>query len=177
MKNILVFCSANDLEEKYTKSAEEFAKLIPKNGYGLIWGGSDTGIMKLMASTVQKHGGRIVGVSMELLKHKARKNADEMIVAKDLSERQRVMLDRSDAVVALPGGIGTLNEVTAVLEIKKHRTHNKPIIALNTENFYEGLKIQMKEMEDKGFLPMSLQELINFSDTPGEVIEYINQKI
>src|SRR5260221_3385110 len=106
MKNILVFCSANDLEEKYVTPAGKFAELLPKNGYNLVYGGSDKGIMKLLASTVQEGGGKIIGVSMEILKHKARVGADEMIIAKDLSERQRIMLERCDAVVALPGGIG-----------------------------------------------------------------------
>ncbi|MDP3954765.1 MAG: TIGR00730 family Rossman fold protein [bacterium] len=177
MKNILVFCSANDLEEKYVISAREFAELIPKNGYGLIWGGSDTGIMKLMASTVQENGGKIVGVSMELLKVKARVGADEMIIARDLSERQQVMLDRCDAIVALPGGIGTLNEITAVLEMKKHKTHDKPIVVLNSDNFFEGLKVQMQKMEDDGFLPRPLEEMIFFADKPEEVFEYVEGKI
>ena len=177
MKNILVFCSANDLEEKYVTSARELAQLIPKNKYNLVWGGSNTGIMKLMASTVQEYGGKIIGVSMELLKHKARSGADEMIIAKDLSERQRIMLERSDAIISLPGGIGTLNEITAVLEMKKHKSHDKPVVVLNSDNFYEGLKVQLQKMKDDGFLPRQLDKLIYFADKPQEVFDYINPKL
>lgn len=158
-------------------SAREFAKFIPKNGYNLVWGGSDTGVMKLIASTVQANGGKIIGISMKLLKHKARTNADEMIIAKDLSERQKIMLERCDAIVALPGGIGTLNEITAVLEMKKHKIHNKPILILNSENFYEGLRAQMQKMKDDGFLPLPLDEMIFFADKPEEVFKYINKKL
>ncbi|MDO8583118.1 MAG: TIGR00730 family Rossman fold protein [bacterium] len=177
MKNVLVFCSANDLEEKYITSARDFAQLIPKNKYGLVWGGSDTGIMKLIASTVQDNGGSIIGVSMEILRNKVRVGANEMIITKDLSERQRIMLERCDAIVALPGGIGTLNEVTAILEMKKHKTHDKPIVVLNTDNFYEGLKVQMQKMKDDGFLPRPLDEMIYFADKPEEAFEYINVKL
>src|SRR5438132_1713704 len=106
MKYIAVFCSANELEEKYIKAAQEFAKLLALNKYNLVWGGSDTGLMKVMASGVQMNGGKIVGVSMELLRNKVRIGADEMIIAKDLGERKATILKRSDAIVVLVGGIG-----------------------------------------------------------------------
>jgi|SRR5579871_587886 len=177
MKNILVFCSANDLEEKYMSSAKELAQLIPQNGYGLVWGGSNVGVMKLIASTVQENGGKIIGVSMELLKAKARVGADEMIITKDLSERQVTMLERCDAIVALPGGIGTLNEISAMLEMKKHHVHNKPCAILNTDNFYEGLKTQLKKMNQEGFLTQPLEEMLFFGDNVQDIIAFINQKL
>ncbi len=177
MKKILVFCSANDLEEKYTKPSREFAKLIATNGYSLVWGGSDKGIMKLTASTVQENGGKIYGVSMELLKANARVGADEMIIAKDFSERKATMLAKADAIAVLVGGIGTLDEITEVLELKKHDIHNKPIVFLNTENFYEGFKIQLEKMQEDGFLTKTLDEFAYFADTPNEAIEYINKNI
>src|SRR4051794_1668442 len=107
--NILVFCSAQDVPEKYTKAATELATLIAEGGHTLIWGGSDSGTMKVIADAAQAAGGKTHGVSMELMKELARKNADIMEVAKDLAERKAFMLERSDAVVALPGGIGTLD--------------------------------------------------------------------
>lgn len=173
MKHILIFCSANELEEKYTKPAKKFAKLLAKAGFHLVWGGSNTGLMKVIASEVQQNGGKIIGVSMELIKALARKDADEMIIAKDLRERKETMLARADAIAVLVGGIGTLDETTEVLELKKHRQHNKPIVVLNTENFYEGLKVQLQKMEDDGFLTRPLNEMIYFADTPEDAINYI----
>ena len=152
MKHILVFCSANDLEDKYTKPAKEFAKLLARASFHLIWGGSDRGLMKVIASTVQENGGKIVGISVQFLKAAVRENADEMIVAKDLRERKETMLKRCDAIVMMVGGIGTLDELTEMLELKKHKLHDKPIIILNTDNFYEGLKVQLQKMKDDGFL-------------------------
>ena len=177
MKYIAVFCSANELEEKYTGPAKEFAKLLAKNKYNLVWGGTDKGLMKVMASGVSEGGGKIVGISMDLLKNLARKDADEMIIAKDLGERKATILKRSDAIVVLVGGIGTLDEITEILELKKHKIHNKPIVILNTENFYEGLKVQLQKLRDDGFLIRPLDELIYFANQPEEVIEYLNRSL
>lgn len=177
MKNVLVFCSAQELEEKYIKPAEEFARLLGENGYHLVWGGSETGLMKNIAHSVRKSGGKLIGISMELLRHVAMKDADEMIIAKDLGERKATMLKRSDAIVMLAGGIGTLDEITEVLELKKHGIHNKPIVILNTENFYEGLKMQLQKMKDDGFIPQAFDELVYFADTPQEAIDYIKTHI
>ena len=177
MKYIAVFCSANDLEEKYVKPAKEFARLVVKHNFDLIWGGSDKGLMKAIASEVQEGGGKIIGISMELLKEAARKDADEMIIAKDLRERKATMLKRADAIAVLVGGIGTLDEITEILELKKHGLHNKPIVILNTENFYEGLKVQLQKMKDDGFLTKPLPELIYFANTPQKAIDYINDSL
>ena len=127
MKNVAVFLSASDLEEKYTKPAAELGKLLAENKYGFVYGGSDKGLMKVMASSVQKSGGTVIGVTMEMLKDSRKMDADEMIIATDLPERKKVMNDRSDAVIVMVGGIGTLDEATELLELKKHGVHNKPV--------------------------------------------------
>lgn len=173
MKYIAVFCSANELADKYTQPAKEFSRSLVKNGYHLIWGGSDRGLMKVIASEVQQAGGKIIGISVELLKHAARKDADEMIITKDLGERKKTMLKRADAIVVLVGGIGTLDEITEILEFKKHGLHSKPIVILNTENFYEGLKVQLQKMKDDGFIKRPLDQLIFFADSPQEAIDHL----
>jgi len=82
---ICVFLSAADLDDRYTRPAREFAKLIGKGGHKLIWGGSDVGLMKVVADGVQEAGGRLLGVSVDFLAAKARKGADEMVIAADLA--------------------------------------------------------------------------------------------
>lgn len=171
--NICVFCSAGDLEEKYSEPAREFARLIAKNKHSLIWGGSNTGLMRTVADVVQEGGSKIVGISVELLRHQVHQTADELIIAKDLGERKAKMLDRADALVVMVGGIGTLDEVAGVLELKKHRVHDKPVVILNTGGFYEGLQKQLQRMSDEGFLPRPLGELMYFAATPAEAMRYI----
>ncbi|QRP47786.1 TIGR00730 family Rossman fold protein [Amycolatopsis sp. FDAARGOS 1241] len=171
--NVCVFLSAADLDERYTGPAREFAELLGKGGHTLVWGGSDTGLMKVVADEVQATGGRLVGISVELFRGKARKNADEMVITADLAERKALLLSRSEAVVVLAGGLGTLDEVTEVLELKKHGLHRKPIVLLNTEGFYDGLILQLRRMDDDGFLPLPLDELVHFAPDPAGVMAYL----
>ncbi|GGU70514.1 cytokinin riboside 5'-monophosphate phosphoribohydrolase [Streptomyces litmocidini] len=162
--NICVFLSAADLDERYTGPARDFATLLGKSGHTLVWGGSDTGLMKVVADGVQEAGGRLVGVSVDFLAHKARPNADQMVIAGNLAERKALLLAKSDAIVVMVGGTGTLDEATEILELKKHGKHSKPVVLLNTAGFYDGLKAQFRRMEDEGFLPLPLTDLAFFAD-------------
>ncbi|MFC0449402.1 TIGR00730 family Rossman fold protein [Rhodococcus jostii] len=158
--NICVFLSSADLDERYIQPAAEFAELIGKSGHTLVWGGSDTGLMKVVADGVQQSGGRLVGVSVDFLRQFARQDADEMVIAKDLAERKALLLARADAFVVMVGGMGTLDEATELLELRKHGLLDKPVVLLNTAGFYDGLILQLQRMEEEGFLPVPLATLI-----------------
>ncbi|MEU8322432.1 TIGR00730 family Rossman fold protein [Nonomuraea sp. NPDC048881] len=174
--NICVFCSAADLDERYTRPAREFAELIGKGGHTLVWGGSDSGLMKVMADGVQEAGGRLVGVSVEFLAHKARPGADEMMITRDLAERKAQLLSRADGFVIMVGGSGTLDEATEILELRKHGLHSKPVVLLNTAGFYDGLKQQFQRMEAEGFLPLPLTELVFFAEEAVGAIAYLEEQ-
>lgn len=171
--NICIFCSASDVDEQYTNAARKFAALVARGGHTLVWGGSNKGTMKVIADTAQDAGGRIVGISVKFLEEFVRPNADEMVITKDLSERKAALIKRSDAIVVLPGGIGTLDEITEALELKKHHQHEKAIVFLNTNHFYEGLKLQLERMQADGFLTRPLGEFTHFADTPEDAMRYI----
>ncbi|MFJ6633182.1 TIGR00730 family Rossman fold protein [Streptomyces sp. NPDC091376] len=173
--NICVFLSAADLDERYTRPAREFAELLGKGGHTLVWGGSDVGLMKVVADGVQEAGGRLVGISVEFLQDAARPVADEMVVARDLAERKALLLDRADAVVIMVGGTGTLDEATEILELKKHGKTTKPVVLLNTAGFYDGLKQQFRRMEDEGFLPVPLTDLVFFAEEPVGALAYLEE--
>lgn len=177
MKNILVFCSAQDVSDIYINPSREFAELIAKNGYALVWGGSDRGLMKLVSSTVQDQGGKIIGVSMAFLENKAKEGADEMIIEKNIAERKATMLKRSDAIVVLVGGLGTLDEFTEMLSLKVLGVHNKPIVILNTAGFYNDLLNQVSKMGKEGFMNRPIQEVVHFANTPIDAINYINREL
>ncbi|MER5208111.1 TIGR00730 family Rossman fold protein [Streptomyces sp. NPDC002825] len=175
--NICVFLSAADLDARYTGPAREFAELLGKASHTLVWGGSDTGLMKVVADGVQDAGGRLVGVSVDFLAHKARPDADEMVIAGDLAERKALLLARSDAIVVMVGGTGTLDEATEILELKKHGKHSKPVVLLNTAGFYEGLRAQFHRMEAEGFLPLPLTDLVFFADDGPTALAYLEAEI
>ncbi|MEV0641192.1 TIGR00730 family Rossman fold protein [Streptomyces sp. NPDC050619] len=172
---ICVFLSAADLDERYTRPAREFAKLIGKGGHTLVWGGSDVGLMKVVADGVQEAGGRLLGVSVDFLAAKARAGADEMVIAKDLAERKKLLMEKADAVVIMVGGTGTLDEATEILELKKHGHTDKPVVLLNTAGFYDGLKEQFRRMEDEGFLPRPLTDLVFFAEEPVGALAYLEE--
>ncbi|MBA0051722.1 TIGR00730 family Rossman fold protein [Streptomyces sp. AJS327] len=172
-RNICVFCSAAELGAVYTEPAREFAELIGGRGHSLIWGGSNVGLMRVIADGVRHAGGGLVGVSVEFLRDKARTDADEMIVTRDLAERKALLLQRADAIAVLAGGTGTLDEATDILELKKHGMHAKPVVFLNSAGFYDGLRLQMERMEAEGFLPRPLADLAGFATTPAEALEWV----
>jgi uncharacterized protein (TIGR00730 family) len=175
--NICVFLSAADLSETYTEPAREFAELIGRGGHTLVWGGSDTGLMKVMADGVHEAGGRLTGVSVDFLVHKVRRGVDDMVVAADLAERKKLLLEKADAVVIMVGGTGTLDEATEILELKKHGRTDKPVVLLNTAGFYDGLKEQFQRMEDEGFLPRPLTDLVFFAAEPVGAMAYLEESL
>ncbi|MET8829635.1 TIGR00730 family Rossman fold protein [Streptomyces sp. NPDC004610] len=172
---ICVFLSANDLADRYTRPAREFAELMGKGGHTLVWGGSDTGLMKVVADGVQETGGRLVGVSVEFLAAKARPGVDEMVITRDLAERKKLLLEKADAVVVMVGGTGTLDEATEILELKKHGHTDKPVVLLNTAGFYDGLKQQFRRMEEEGFLPIPLTDLVFFAEEPVGALAHLEE--
>lgn len=176
-KYIAIFCSAADLEEKYITAAQEFARLMTKHGYHLVWGGSNTGLMKVIADEVEKGKGDLIGVSIDIFNHVIRKDITETIIAPTLGERKATMLLRADAIVVLVGGLGTLDEVTDVMELKKQGKHNKPIVLLNTDHFYDGLQTQLEKMQKEGFMHRPISEIVYFADTPQEAMDYINEHL
>jgi uncharacterized protein (TIGR00730 family) len=170
---ICVFLSAADLDERYTRPAREFAEAIGKGGHTLVWGGSDTGLMKVVADGVREAGGKLVGISVEILRELARPDTDELVVTKDLAARKALLLARSDAIVVLAGGLGTLDEATEILELRKHRLHDKPVVLLNTAGFYDGLALQLQRMETDGFLPVPLAELVFLADDGASALAHL----
>ena len=174
---ICVFLSSAELDERYTRPAREFAELLGQGGHTLVWGGSDAGLMKVVADGVHEAGGRLVGISVEFLRSFARPGADEMVIAKDLAERKALMLAKSDAVVVMAGGLGTLDEATEILELRKHRLHDKPVVLLNTAGFYDGLVLQLRRMEAEGFLPIPLAELVFVADEGTDAFAYLEQVV
>ncbi len=174
MKTICIFCSASDVADVYKNAAVELGKLMVTHGYDLVWGGSDMGIMKVVADSVQSSGGKLIGISVEFLHDKARKSADEMVITKDLSERKKMLLDRGDAIVLLVGGVGSLDEIAEIVELKKQKHHTKPVVVINTNNFYDGLRTQLTRMHSENFINTPIDELIRFVDNPTEAIEYID---
>jgi uncharacterized protein (TIGR00730 family) len=155
IKRICVYCGSNPGNDpRFVAAARRFGEILAANRIGLVYGCGSTGLMGTVARAVHHHGGTIVGVIPEFLKAQERMftDADEIIVTADMHERKRMMFERADAFVALPGGVGTLEEVIEQLTWAQLGRHKKPILIANVAGFWDPLITMLDHLQSLGFL-------------------------
>ena len=159
IKNVCVYCgSGPGTDPRFVESAIALGKSLAENKVGLVYGGGSIGLMGAVAKSVLDHGGHVTGIIPEFLtkRENALTGAQELIVTHDMHERKRLMFERSDAFVALPGGIGTLEELVEQLTWQQLGRHSKPILLANIENFWEPLLELLAHMRSTAFIRPSL---------------------
>ncbi len=176
-KKICIFLSAGEVPLVYKNSTLQLIELLVGNNYAFVYGGSERGLMKVAADRVRKLGGRIISVASEEFRSAWRKDVDELIECSNIPERKKRILEVSDAIVVLPGGTGTLDEFTEIVETKKWGAHDKPIILVNTDGFWNGLLENYKRMYMEGFLKEPISELMLITADPKKVVEYLNKEL
>jgi uncharacterized protein (TIGR00730 family) len=155
IKTVCVYCgSGPGTNPHFIEAAKTFGKVLAENGIRLVYGGGSLGIMGAVASSVLDHGGMVTGIIPDFLKLKenALKRIQEMIVTPDMHERKRQMFERSDAFVALPGGIGTLEELVEQMTWQQLGRHTKPVLLANIDNFWEPLLSLLTHMRATEFI-------------------------
>lgn len=176
MNNICVFASSSDgIDSGYAVVTQELGATIAKRGWTLVYGGAHVGLMKVLALAVQKNRGKVVGVIPKTIYDKdlGFAKADELIVTKDLRERKAVMELRSDCFVALPGGFGTLEEILEFLTLKQLKLHNKPIVFLNINGFYNPLIQLFENLYEAKFAKPEYRSLSYFAPDVRSVFDYL----
>ncbi|MGR3220649.1 MAG: LOG family protein [Candidatus Anammoxibacter sp.] len=179
-KHLCVFSSSSDdIAGEFFKVAEELGVLIAKHNYTLVYGGAGVGIMGALAKSVHANRGKIVGVIPGFLKDKevAYDAADEMIVTKDMRGRKTIMEERSDAFVALPGGFGTVEEIMEMLTLKQLKRHNKPIVLVNTNNFYGHMIDFFNHMVQERFATNESLKHYSVVSSATEAISYVAARL
>ena len=177
IKKICVFCSSsNFLNDIYYKDAAELGRLIGQNGYDIVYGGSTLGMMWACASEVRSYGGKVYGVMPKRLADMGCKtdNCDEFHLAVGMRDRKGKMDELSDAVIALAGGFGTLEELAEMIVQKQLGYNKKPIVLLNTNGFYDNLLEFFDRIIEEKFANKVARELFYVASTPEDAIEYIN---
>ncbi len=172
IKDICVYASSSDaLDACYYDAARAFGALLGRRGGTLIIGGGCIGLMEEAARAAHAAGGRVVGVIPDRLRLPgvAYESADELIVTPDMRTRKATMEARADAFVALPGGIGTLEEVLEVLVLKQLRYHAKPVVFLNVAGFYDHLLGFFDHQIEARFAKPTMRSLYHVADTPEAV--------
>lgn len=158
--SICVYCgSGPGTDPTFAAHAEAFGRLMADNGIRLIYGGGNVGLMGTVARAVLAAGGEVTGVIPEFLKAREMMltTAQETLVVPDMHTRKQLMFDRADAFVALPGGVGTLEELIEQLTWAQLGQHSKPILLLNTLNFWKPLLVLLAHMRDFGFIRPGLE--------------------
>lgn len=159
IKTVCVYCgSGPGTNPRFMESAVALGKALAENGVGLVYGGGSIGLMGAVATSTLAHGGRVTGIIPDFLtkRENALTGAQEMIVTHDMHERKRLMFERSDAFVALPGGIGTLEELVEQLTWQQLGRHAKPILLANIEGFWEPLLELLAHMRSTAFIRPTL---------------------
>eukprot|EP00127_Corallochytrium_limacisporum_P004583 Clim_evm23s168 gene=Clim_evmTU23s168 len=154
-KFICVYCGSGfGNRPEYSDAAIELGKQIVKYGYGLVYGGSKNGIMGKVAEGVASAGGYVIGVMPEFMQRyeHANTHCSEMRIVDSMHERKAQFAKTASAFIALPGGLGTLEEVVEMVTWNQLNIQHKPIGLLNINGFYEHLLAQLKHMEEEGFL-------------------------
>ncbi len=176
MRNICVFCSSSDvIDNVYNKNELELAELMVENNFQLVNGGSKVGLMGLMARRVKEMGGTSIGVIPQLIYDKglACYSTENLIVTKDMRERKEKLSKFADAFIALPGGFGTLEELLEVMTLKQLEVHQKPIVIMNINGFYDKLLEQFSVFYKKDFARSDYSRLYFVAENAKEAVEYI----
>ncbi|MGA2818013.1 MAG: TIGR00730 family Rossman fold protein [Xanthobacteraceae bacterium] len=153
---ICVYCgSSPGADPAFAEAARGFGKILAENGVRLVYGGGSIGLMGAVAGSAIEHGGAATGIIPEFLtaKERPRRLAQEQIVTRDMHERKRIMFDRADAFVALPGGVGTLEELVEQMTWAQLGRHKKPILVANINGFWDPLLALLAHMRTLGLVP------------------------
>ena len=161
--SVCVYCgSRNGAQEAYVQSARSCGQLIAQRGWQLVYGGGSTGLMGTVANGALEHGGRVVGVIPERLiqRELGHGGVTELLVVPSMHERKHLMAQRSDAFVAIPGGIGTMEEIFEIWTWRQLGYHRKALGLLNVAGYYDDLLRFIDRSRDSGFLWPDVQELL-----------------
>ncbi len=175
-KTICVYCSSsNNLPEIYYNFAEELGIKIAKNNYNMVYGGTTVGLMGVIANNALQNGSEVIGVIPERiesfgLKHPA---LAKVIVTKDMRERKAIMEKYADIFVAAPGGFGTFEEIFEILVAKQLGYHDKPIVFLNFDNYYDNMFKMFDTVYEKHFAKEDMKKLYFIANSIDEMFEYI----
>jgi uncharacterized protein (TIGR00730 family) len=175
-RNVCVYCGSGlGRNPAYTAAARTLGAAFADNNIGLVYGGGSLGLMGEVARATLDHGGRVTGIIPSFLveKEAMMRDVDEMIVTEDMHERKRLMFERSDAFVALPGGVGTLEELVEQLTWVQLGRHTKPVIVANIDGFWTPFLALLTHMKTDTFIRPGLDVRFTVVDEASRIVPAI----
>ena len=177
--NIAVFCaSSQPRNPRIAETAAELGRGIALAGHTLLYGGSNLGLMGIVSGAAMENGGRVVGVIPTLFSEEIIRSqrVTELVRVRSMAERKEYIIARSDAFVALPGGIGTLDEVLEVMVANQLKQIDKPMYLLNMDGFFNPFLEQLRQMHQMGFVRAGGEASLNAVGSTEELFSRLNQK-
>lgn len=178
IKQLTVYCGSNFGETPaYHQAATQLGKYLADHQITLVYGGGKVGLMGTIADSVLTHDGQAIGVIPQFLADKevAHTGLNELIITPDMATRKLKLIELADAFIALPGGIGTYEELFEVLSLAQLRQHAKPIGVLNIERFFDPLLTMLAQTAQAGFMPSQNLDLLCVADNLGELFVKMQQ--
>ena len=176
--NVCVFCASSlGRDPSYSRLASEVGEIIAKSGMGLIYGGASIGLMGKVADATLENGGQVTGVIPDGLRSRElnHKGLTELLITKDMHERKRIMYERSDGFLALPGGMGTLEEVFESATWTKLGFHkgrkNKPVILVGSSTFWSPLMSFLDMLAEEELMKVSDREIVSHEENPKDAVD------
>jgi uncharacterized protein (TIGR00730 family) len=173
IKSICVYCASGPGNDPaFMEAAMKFGRILAENGVRLVYGGGSVGLMGALADSVLDHGGAVTGVIPDFLVNREHMllRVQERVITRDMHERKRVMFERADAFVALPGGVGTLEELVEQLTWAQLGRHKKPILILNVARFWDPLCQLLDQMEKLDFIRASMPITLLVAERVEEIL-------
>ena len=178
MKKICIFCgSSMGFDPIYKEKAAELGHVLADHGCELLFGGGSVGLMKVIADVMMERGCKVTGtITKHLLDmHVGHDGIDELIVVDSMAERKKILEDMADGFIALPGGIGTMDEFFEAYVLSQLRVFDKPVALFNVNGYYDGIVEFIKHIADEGFMRREHAENLIVSDDAKDLLEKMEQ--
>lgn len=176
--NVCVYCSSSDrIDQRYFAAARALGEGIAQRGWGLVYGGGSVGLMGAVAISVQAAGGTVIGIIPQALldREVGYLEANELIVTTTMRERKRLMDERADLFVTLPGGFGTLEELLEIMTLRQLTYHDKPIVIVNLHGYFTPLLGMFERIFTERFTDERHRRLFTVVETVDAALELIDR--
>ena len=176
MKRICVYCaSSSKIDESYFEAAERLAAQLVSHDVTIVYGGGAAGLMGCIADSAIEHGGHVVGIIPKFMTEVEwqHKDLEEIHVVSDMHERKKKLLEGTDAVIALPGGSGTLEELLEAISMKRLGFYTKPIVILNINNYYAPLIEMLERSIRENFMSQTHRKMWTVLSDPDDIMSAI----
>ena len=176
VRAITVYCSSSSaVANAFVNAVRELGRAIALSEWTLVYGGNNVGLMGHLADAVRAGGGKVIGISPQLFIDKGidDKNCHEFVITECMRTRKAAMEARGDAYIALPGGLGTFEEIFEIIVGKQLGVHNKPIVILNIDNYYDQMLAQLEHGIEQGFIKASARSLFFIASDVDSAIRHI----